>query len=472
MRLRAVFAFPAHLLAIGAGLAAFAFATSALAVGTRTFELDTLDKLSGGDLKGVSVGSDGIVRAGWTLGDVRLPESAGATATCAVELPDGSVLVGTARGKVVQVAMDQATVFADTKESAVNALAVDKAGVVYAATTSNKIYKLTQGKAEVFATLHDAESVFALATDPRGGAVYVGGGSGSSGKVLRVEPGGAATVYFRVNEPFVVSLAVAPDGVVYAGTGSKALLYRIRAEGHATVLYDFPGEDVHAIAIGPNGIVWAIANEGGSSSESTESPHRTSARAAPGPTVAPKPKAGKGSLWRFDAKGRPERLMHHDDFHYLSLALDDGGVPYVGTGAEGRVYTVDDAHQVFLLADTDERQIGALAISGKGRFVVGSDPAAVHRVLAVGKTEARRGSASRSTPACARASATFAGAAAATARCRRAPETRRPRTPRGARGARRWPTAARSRAPAGASCRCEPGSGIRPRPSPTSAFPS
>ena len=77
----------------------------AWAVGTRTFELDSLEKLSGGDLKGVSVGSDGVVRAGWTLGDVPLPPDTGTTSTCAVALADGSVLVGTGPsggGKVVR----------------------------------------------------------------------------------------------------------------------------------------------------------------------------------------------------------------------------------------------------------------------------------------------------------------------------------------------------------------------------------
>jgi hypothetical protein len=146
---------------------------------------------------------------------------------------------------------------------------------------------------------------------------------------------------------------------------------------------------VHAVAIGPDHTVWAIANEGSSSSttettESSSSHRNTGGRNPPGPSAAPKSKAGKGSLWRFDAQSRPERVMHHDDFHYLSLALDDRGAPYVGTGAEGRVYTVDEAHRVALVADTDERQIGALLVSGKVRFLLGSDPSAFHRVLAVG----------------------------------------------------------------------------------------
>jgi hypothetical protein len=365
----------------------------ARAVGTRTFELDSLDKLSGGDLKGVTVGSDGVVRAGWTLGDVPLPEGSGTTATCAVELADGSVLVGTgpaAGGKVVRIAGDQTTVWADTTENAVNALAVDKAGVVYAGTTSNKIYRVSQGKADVFATLRGVESVFALAVDSRSGALYAG--TGDEGKVMRVQAGGASTVFFKSEEPFVVSLAVADDGAVYAGTSGKGLLYRITAAGRASVVYDFHDEDVHAVAIARDRTVWAIANEGtaATSTETSDSAtrHNAGGRTPPGPTGALHPKIGKGSLWRFDTQGRPERVMHHDDFHYLSLALDDGGVPYVGTGAEGRVYTVDEAHRVALVADTDERQIGALHVSGKTRFLIGSDPGAFHRVLSVGGQDA------------------------------------------------------------------------------------
>jgi hypothetical protein len=363
-------------------------ARDARAVGTRTFELDSLEKLSGGDLKGASVGSDGVVRAGWTLGDVPLPEGTGTTATCAVALADGSVLVGTGPsegGKVVRIQNDRASLFADTKENAVSALAVDKAGTVYAATTSNKIYRVSQGKADVVATLADVDSVLALVAD-KSGALFAG--TGSEGKIMRVEPGGASSLYFKADDAFVVSLALAPDGVLYAGTSSKGLLYRIAAAGRATVLYDFPGEDVHAIAVAPDKSVWAIANEvsSSSSSENESSSSRRSAggRTPPSPATIPRTKPGKGSLWRFDARGRPEKLMHHDEFHYLSLALDETGAPYVGTGAEGRVYTVDDAHQVSLVADTDERQIGAVVVSGKSRFLVGSDPVAFHRVLSIG----------------------------------------------------------------------------------------
>jgi uncharacterized repeat protein (TIGR03803 family) len=386
MRLRAVFALTSA--------AAAAFTGDAWAVGTRTFELDSLEKLSGGDVKGVSVGSDGVVRAGWTLGSVPLPADAGTTSTCAVALPDGSVLVGTgpaAGGKVVRITNDQASVLADTKESAVNALAVDRAGNVYAGTTSNRIYKIAQGKAVVFATLNDADSVLALAVDRAGTGLFAGTGAG--GRVFHVDPTGASSVYFSADDTFIASLALAPDGALYAGSSGKGLLYRITAAGRATVLYDFPGGDVHAIAVGPNGTVYAIANEepatpSAENAESSTPRRNSSGRSPPGPAPAPRSKPGKGSLWRFDARGRPERMMHHDEFHYVSLAVDERGAPYVGTGADGRVYTVDDAHVVSLVADVDERQVGAIALAGRTRIVVGSDPAVVHRVLSIGGPDA------------------------------------------------------------------------------------
>jgi hypothetical protein len=214
---------------------------------------------------------------------------------------------------------------------------------------------------------------------------------------VRIDPTGASSVYFQTDDPFVVALAVGDDGAVYAGTSGKGLLYKVTAVGRASVVYDFPGEDthtvdVHAIALGPDHNVWAIANEtaSGATTESSESSsrHSTGGRAAPGPAAPPRTKPGKGSLWRFDVRGRPEKLMHHDDFHYVALALDERGAPFVGTGAEGRIYTVDEAHNVSLVADTDERQIAAIGLLGKTRFAVGSDPAVFHRVLSVGGANA------------------------------------------------------------------------------------
>jgi hypothetical protein len=368
------------------------------AVGTRTFELDTLEELSGGDLKGVAVGSDGAVRAGWTLGNVALPDATACFS--ALPLADGSVLVGTSpAGKVLKVAGDQATLFADTKELAVTSMVQSAQGVVYAATIPDgKIVKITNGKVEPFVSLPDTSHVWALAMDKTRSVLFAA--TGPTGKVFRIDAAGTASVIFSSDEAHLVSLAVAANGDVYAGSSGKGILYRITGPGRAEVVYDFPGEEVKGVAIAPNGVVFAIANDYG---EPPEIPKRspTAGHSAAGPATSSsvRPKPGKGVLVRFDAQGRPETMMKHGDTHYMALALDEAGQPYVGTGVEGRVYTVDDAHVVSLVADLDERQVGALSVLGLPRkgavgaptgaaFACGSDGAVMHRVLGVGGADA------------------------------------------------------------------------------------
>ena len=274
-------------------LVALSVSTSAWAVGTRVFELDTLDKLSGGDLKGVSVSSDGHVRAGLTLGNVPLPDATAVYA--ALTMPDGSVLVGTSwSGKVIRVAGDQATVFAETKETAVTSLAAGANGTVYAGTIPDgTIFKIANGKTDKLVKIPDVSHVWALAWDKTKTALFAA--TGNEGKVFRVTLDGQSSVYFTSDEPNIVSVAVADDGSVYAGSQGKGLLYRITGPGRASVVYDFPGEEVKAIALAKDGVgVYAIANEYG---ELPEVPHRNAGASAraPGPgTAAPRPKPGQG----------------------------------------------------------------------------------------------------------------------------------------------------------------------------------
>lgn len=369
--------------------------TEARAVGTRTFVLDTLDKLSGGDLKGVAVSSDGAVRAGFTLGNAPVPDASACFS--GVQLADGSALVGTSpSGKVYKIVGDAVSLFADTGALAVTSIVQAKNGTIFASTMpEGKIYKLTQGKAEPFATLPDTSHIWALVLDKNGTGLFAA--TGPEGKVFRVEPNGTSSVYYRGSDGHLVSLAIAENGDLYAGSSGKvASLYRITGPGRATVVATLPGEEVKAIAVS-KGYVWAVGNEYG---EPPEPPKRSpvAGRVPAGPSAAPKPKPGKGVLYRFDAQGRPEKMMKHDDTHYLSLVLDEQGRPYVGTGANGRIYTVDDAHVVTLLADTDERQIGAMHIAGGAGtasapgqyrgFVASSDPPVVHRILGRGGQDA------------------------------------------------------------------------------------
>ena len=139
-----------------------------------------------------------------------------------------------------------------------------------------------------------------------------------------------------------------------------------------------------AIAFGKNGAMFVVANKMG---ESFAPPKRNKS-GPPGPQSTRPAKPGKGALYRFGKDGIAEQLLSDNETHFVSLAIDDTGAPYVGTGAEGRLYTVDDAHVASLVADTDERQIGAVVVSGKQRFLATTDPVVFREIKGTGGADA------------------------------------------------------------------------------------
>lgn len=368
-------------------LAAALLPTSmASAVGTRTFQLEKIDDLKGGDLTGVSVDSNGTVRAGFTLGTTAITDVTSVWSS--VVLADGSVLLGTGSdGKIYKVSpTGQTTLAATTGQMAVSSMVVAWNGDVIAGTfPEGKLYKLPAGggtgaQAAEFGTIAATEDIWALAFDAKSGSLYAG--TGPDGKVFKIDQQGKSQVFFDSDEAHLISLAVGEDGAVYAGSSGKALLYKITGPGRATVAYDFDGDEVKAIAVGKNGTMFVVANKMG---EQLAPPKRNK---GPGPQSTRPAKAGKGSLFRFGKDGVAEELLSDNETHFVSLALDDAGAPFVGTGAEGRVYTVDDAHTTSLVADTDERQVGALVVAGKRKFIATSDPVVFHEIKGVGGGDA------------------------------------------------------------------------------------
>lgn len=355
-------------------------ASSALAVGTRQFHMDSLDDLSGGTLEGVALDSRGTIRPGLDLG--KIPMTDAQTTWSSVLAGDGSILVGTGNeGKILRVANGQVSVAALTGEMAVTSMVTAWGGDVIAGSFPHgKLFRLAKGagkgeEIKAWATLEGHDYIWALAYDEKSKSLYAA--TGPEGTVLRIDENGKSQVHYKAEDAHIVSLAIGPDGVVYAGTSGKALLLAIDSPGHARVVYDFDGDDVSGIAVAKDNTVWATANKysGGFSMPS---------KGAGGS----KAKGGQGTLYRFKAGVSPEEMMSDSKTHYEELVLDDAGVPYVGTGAEGRVYTVDDAHLVRLIADTDSRQISSLVMSGKKRYLIGSDSAVEYDIKGEGSPDA------------------------------------------------------------------------------------
>lgn len=372
-----------------AALFAFAALTAspAHAVGTRTFQLDSLDDFKGGDFTGTSVDSNGNLRAGLALGVIPIADAQSVWSN--VVLGDGTVLLGTGNeGKIYKVANGQVSVAATTGQMAASAMVTAWGGDVIVGTfPEGKLFKIAGGKgdgkeAAKLVDLPGAEDIWSLAYDEKAKVVYAA--TGPEGKVFRVDAQGKAQVYFDSDEPHIWSLALDAKGALYAGSSGKALLYKIEAAGRATIVHDFDADDVRSIAIGGDGSVFAIANK---YSEAFAPPKRNKTGLS-GPSGSKPGRPGKGQLVRFGKDGIAEKMLDDSDTHYVTLAIGDDGNPYVGTGAEGRVYTVDNNHLSRLVADTEERQVGAIVMSGKKKYIATSDPVAYHEVKGTGGADA------------------------------------------------------------------------------------
>jgi hypothetical protein len=360
-------------------------AATAAAVGTRRLTLDKEADFKGGDLKGVAIDSVGHVRPGFSLG--ALPVTQAPSVWSALPQKDGSLLLGTGNeGKLLKVAGGAISVLAETKAIAVTSLVEAWGGAVVLGTLPDgKVMKYERGKLTDLATLKGAQHVWQVAFDAKSNSLYAA--TGPEGKLFRIGAGGESQVLFDAEEQHLMSVAVAPDGTVYAGASDKAKLYKITGPGRATVLYDFARTEVRSIAIGPKGDIYAIANELKGVQIPSRQP-RGSDTSPAGPVSSPGKNKGKGTLYRFTPDGKPDRLLDNDEEHFTSLTLGDDGQPYVGTGVEGRVYTVNAEHHSALVADVDERQIGALVLKGAQKYVIGSDPIVVHAVRGVGGPDA------------------------------------------------------------------------------------
>lgn len=363
--------------------AALMTSSLALAVGTRHWVLERAEDFKGGDLKGVAVDSSGKVKSGFDLG--RIPVEGESVIWSALPRPDGSILLGTANeGHLLELRGGQVKKLADAHELAVTSLVEAWDHAVFAATLPHgKVYKWDKNKWSEFVKLPDAEHVWQLAFDAKRGALYAA--TGPQGKLFRITQQGRVDVQFDAPEDHLMSVAVMPDGTLAAGSSDKAILYRVTGPGRSQVLYDFGRNEVRAIAVSTHGDVYAIANDIKTSTSSIK-PKPAETPATPSNTSS-KVK-GKGVLARIDRNGVPEVLLNEDDEHLVSLTLGRDEQPYVGTGVEGRIYTVTDSHRSVLIADTDERQVSVLQLVGNTPFVVASDPAVVHPIRGMGGIEA------------------------------------------------------------------------------------
>ncbi len=273
----------------------------------------------------------------------------------------GAVFAGTGNGgQVLRIGPDgDATVFFNTGELEVHALARDAQGNLYAGTSPN-------------------------------GQLFRIGPDGKGVRLLSMNPAGVIT---SAGSKFVLSLVTAPDGTVYAGTGPQGRIYRIQsgsavAEEWAAI----PGTSVTSLLLGKNGSLYAgVAEEGAVYQVSTDGVAGSVRMLYDSPQAAVTglvqdaggilfaATAPSGEIYRIEPDGSGRVYFNKAGGALYGLIADGRGVLYAGS-ANSVVRVETDADATFL---TDEKraQFTCLAWDEAGRMIAGSaNTGSVYRV--------------------------------------------------------------------------------------------
>ena len=363
-------------------------ASSSEASEVRFFSVSSREVLLDGNLEGVGVDSLGVLRLAQRV--ARVGEVAEPFVFSASRHPEGWVLGTGNSGRVLLLTPEGAlSTLLEADEPTIFATAVDDDGVVWAGgSPGGRLYKLADGEPEVF---YDTGDTYIWAIEPDGaGGLWIG--TGTEGRVHRVSPDGGGQVVYDVDDVHVRSLLVLADGRVLLGTAAEGLILMLEPDGSARTLYDSGLSEIVSFAAGPNGMCYAAAirSEAGFLEMGTV---QGNGAAEGGVTVsvleegAPLNQASNGTngvrtqVLRFPCTGGVmETVWSFQDETVYDL-LWAGERLWIGTGQEGKVFSLEDGDLV-LEKELTERQVVGLVPDEHGPALATTNAAALYRVLA------------------------------------------------------------------------------------------
>lgn len=374
----------------------------------KIFQAQSSAAFLAGTLEGVSVDS---------LGRVQLAPRVEKVATVAEPFllsaavhPEGWVAGTGNSGKVLKIDRKGAvTELFAAPEPEVFAVLVDPDGTVYAGTSPRgKVYRIRPGKpggnakAEPFFDPQETY-IWALARAADGSLLV---GTGTQGKLFKVDAKGKGQVFYDSDDTHIRSLAVLPGGDVVAGTAGMGLILRIGRDGKARTLYDSNQPEVVALAATPDGTCYAavVASEAslvdqardqaappapagppagkGGQPQVTVTVEGESPPPPPGPRrpgAPPASAATRSEVLSITPSGVVESLWSFTEETVYGLLWQNGSL-WVGTGLEGKLYRWAD-RQMLLEKDVDERQIVAVLPGEPGPAIATTNAAAVYRIV-------------------------------------------------------------------------------------------
>lgn len=182
-------------------------------------------------------------------------------------------------------------------------------------------------------------------------------GTGSDGKIYRVDGGGSGKLFADLNELNVSALAIGKAGELFAGTSPDGKVYRVDANGNATIYFEPKEKYIWSLAVTGDGSLAVGTGENG--------------------------KIYKVKL----ANAAPETTLLYDtsETHIISLITDNKGSLYAGTDGGGLVLRFAADGKPFALLDSPLREIHSLALGADGSIyaLALDDSAAVPKSAAI-----------------------------------------------------------------------------------------
>jgi sugar lactone lactonase YvrE len=371
------------------------------AQGTKLWTVDRYDMMERGTADGVGIRSDGRLEAGPSKQMVYDTGKSYAWSLAADREGNGYVgLGGTTAGSgiVMRVTPNgNATKLLETKDLAVQAVAVARDGSVIAATSPDgKVYRVPAGGGTATVLFDAATSeekpkyLWDVAASPNGD-VYVA--AGAPAVVYKIPTnGGKAQVLFKTADQHIRCLLLAADGTLWAGTDGSGVIYRIDTKVSGAkpfAAYAAPRREITSLAMDEVGNVYA-AGVGARGSlplpplPVTGNVGITVTFSQPGSTAA----AGTNSLisdgseiYRIAKDGTPARLLTMKEDVVYALTFRKGAL-LAATGNRGRVYRIDPAvpGQFTDIAHLDAAQGIAFAPAKDGLLVTTSNSGKLFRL--------------------------------------------------------------------------------------------